>query len=34
MEIYNMPATLVLDLLMLHTEVEKYKAEEMNRKMK
>tara|TARA_R100000008_G_C3551461_1_gene150645 strand:- start:279 stop:419 length:141 start_codon:yes stop_codon:yes gene_type:complete len=33
-EVYEMPASLVLDMLMLHTEVEKYKAEEMDKQMK
>jgi len=33
MDIYDMPANKVLDFLTLHTEVEKYKAEEMKKKV-
>jgi hypothetical protein len=29
-----MPASLVRDMLMVHAEVEKYKAEEMDKEMK
>jgi len=34
LEIYKMPATLVMELLIIHLEVEQYKAEEMNKEMK
>ena len=34
LEVYKMPANLVIDLLTLHTEVEKYKAEETEKQMK
>jgi hypothetical protein len=34
MEVYNMPAKLVMELLVLHTEVEKFKAEKMEKEMK
>tara|TARA_R100001230_G_C5482100_1_gene32876 strand:+ start:207 stop:365 length:159 start_codon:yes stop_codon:yes gene_type:complete len=34
LEVYRMPARLVTDLLTVHSEVEKYKAEEMEKEMK
>jgi hypothetical protein len=34
LEVYKMPARLVMELLTVHGEVELYKAEELNRKMK
>jgi hypothetical protein len=34
LEIYKMPAELVIELLMVHGEIELYKSEEMKKKMK
>jgi len=34
LEIYTMPAKLVLELLMVHGEVEKFKSEEMSKRLK
>jgi hypothetical protein len=34
LEIYAMPSKLVIELLTVHGEVEKFKAEEMNKRMK
>jgi hypothetical protein len=34
LEIYAMPATLVMELLMVHGEIEMYKAEEVKKKSK
>tara|TARA_R110002167_G_scaffold65864_10_gene186412 strand:- start:19390 stop:19527 length:138 start_codon:yes stop_codon:yes gene_type:complete len=34
LEVYRMPARLVVDLLAVHQEVEKYKAEEIDKGMK
>jgi hypothetical protein len=33
-EVYKMPADLVMDMLSIHTEVEKYKAEIMEKESK
>jgi hypothetical protein len=34
LEVYEMPAELVMELLTVHSEVEIFKSEEMKRKMK
>ena len=34
LDIYNLPMDLALDMLTIHTEVEKLKAEEMEKEMK
>ena len=34
LEIQKMPAQMVIDLLMVHSEVEQYKADEMDKEMK
>ena len=34
LEIQKMPANMVIDLLMVHSEVEQYKADEMDKQMK
>tara|TARA_R110002012_G_scaffold25820_1_gene84979 strand:+ start:56 stop:232 length:177 start_codon:yes stop_codon:yes gene_type:complete len=34
LEVYQMPARLVRDMLMVHGEVEQYKAEEMEKEAK
>ena len=34
LEVYQMPARLVRDMLMVHGEVEQYKADEMDKEMK
>jgi CRP-like cAMP-binding protein len=34
LEVYEMPAELVLELLTVHSEVEIFKSEEMKRRMK
>ena len=34
LDVYQMPARLVRDMLMVHGEVEQYKAEEMDKQMK
>ena len=34
LEVYKMPSNLVLDMLSVHAEVEKLKAEEMEKEMK
>jgi len=34
LEIYQMPAKLVMELLMVHGEIETFKSEEMNKRMK
>jgi hypothetical protein len=34
LEIYKMPASMVVDYLMVFEQIEIYKAEEMNKKMK
>ena len=34
LEVYKMPAELVMDMLMIHSEAEKYKQEIMDKEMK
>lgn len=34
LDVYQMPASLVRDMLMVHAEVEAYKAEELDKQMK
>ena len=34
MEVYKMPADLVMDMLMIHHEAEKYKQEMIDKEMK
>ena len=34
LDVYQMPASLVRDMLMVHAEVETYKAEEIDKEMK